>query len=286
MRKNIPASELPLNSDGSIYHLNLLPEDIAPTIFLVGDPERVPRVSKFFNKVEVKKAKREFVTHTGVIDNQRFTVISTGIGTDNIDIVITELDALVNVDLNTREIKDNKTKLNFIRLGTSGSVNPDIDAGSFVKTRYAAGFDGLMHFYPEFQNAEFEKDFMPNFPYEKIQPMLYFSECSEHLFNIFDAPFVEGNTGSLSGFYGPQGREVRLNSIDKDFLDKLHLCGLDNFEMETSAIYAFAQMLGHNALSLNCIIANRTTGRFLDDYKSHVDEMIEKALKAAVAGLT
>lgn len=281
MTRKITASEMPLNKDGSIYHLNLLPEDIANTIFLVGDPERVPRVSQFFDTIEIKKHKREFVTHTGTKNGKRLTVLSTGIGTDNIDIVINELDALVNIDLETREIKANKTSLNLIRLGTSGSVNPNIDAGSFVKTKYTAGFDGLMHFYAEHQDANFGKQFVEKFPYEKIKPMLYFSECSEALFNIFSSPIVEGNTGSLSGFYGPQGRELRLESIDKNFLDKLHVCGLDNFEMETSAIYSFAKLLGHNALSLNCIIANRTTGRFLDNYKEKVTEMIEVALDFA-----
>lgn len=285
MRKKIPASEMPQNKDGSIYHLNLLPDDIAKTIFLVGDPERVPRVSQFFDSVEIKKAKREFITHTGTKNGKQFTVISTGIGTDNIDIVINELDALANIDLVTREIKETHKSLNFIRLGTSGSVNPDIDAGSFVKTRYTTGFDGLMHFYPEHQDADFKDVFLSDFPYDNIRPLLYFSECSQELFEKFQHPFVVGNTGSLSGFYGPQGRELRMKSLDADFLDKLHTCGLDNFEMETSAIYSFAHLLGHQALSLNCIIANRTTGKFLDNYKTHVDKMIEAALAIATKEL-
>ncbi|MDO5654846.1 MAG: nucleoside phosphorylase [Flavobacteriaceae bacterium] len=281
MNKIIAASELPLNNDGSIYHLNLLPEDIAESIFLVGDPERVPRVSNFFDTIEIQKSKREFVTHTGTKNGKRFTVISTGIGTDNIDIVLTELDALVNIDLETRQIKENKTKLRLIRLGTSGSVNPEIDAGSFVKSRYSTGFDGLMQFYPAHKDADFRDDFIKNFPYSNLLPLLYFSECNPDLFSHFDQGFVAGNTGSLSGFYGPQGREVRLHAMDPVFLDRLHQCGLDNFEMETSAIYALASLLGHDALSLNCIIANRTTGKFLDDYKSHVDQMIETALEMA-----
>uniref|UniRef100_UPI0039A48860 nucleoside phosphorylase n=1 Tax=Ornithobacterium rhinotracheale TaxID=28251 RepID=UPI0039A48860 len=274
----IKASELPLNPDGSVYHLNLLPEDIADTIILVGDPERVSRVSKFFDKVEIQKHKREFVTHTGVKNGKRLTVLSSGIGTDNIDIVINELDALVNVDLHTREIKDEKKSLKFVRFGTSGTVNPSIKAGDFVASRYTAGFDGLMHFYPQHQNSQFQELFLKDFKYESIRPMVYTSECDSDLLKLFKSQTVLGNTGSLSGFYGPQGRQVRLKSLDNDFLDHLHTCGLDNFEMETSAIYSFSKMLGHKALSLNCIIANRTTGEFLQSYKESVNEMIELGL--------
>ncbi|MGI9526630.1 MAG: nucleoside phosphorylase [Weeksellaceae bacterium] len=278
MKNTILASELPLNADGSVYHLNILPEDLADTVILVGDPERVSMVSDFFDTVEVKKSKREFVTHTGIYKGKRLTVLSSGIGTDNIDIVINELDALVNVDLKERVIKDEKKRLNFVRFGTSGSVNPDIDAGSFVKSKYSAGFDGLMKFYPAHQDADFKNDFLPKFPYEQIKPMLYFTEGSKKLFDLFGEGYVEGNTGSLSGFYGPQGREVRLKALDNDFLVKLHACGLDNFEMETSAIYSFANMLGHDALSINLIIANRTTGNFVDDYHGLMNEMISKSL--------
>lgn len=278
MSKIIAASEMPLNKDGSAYHINLLPEDIAETIFLVGDPERVSRVSQFFDTLELKKQKREFVSHTGTKGGKRYTVISTGIGTDNVDIVVNELDALANINLDSRTICSDKKTLNLIRLGTSGSVNPDIDAGSFVATQYAVGFDGLMQFYPEHKNADFENDFMPNFPFDNIKPLLYFSKCSTKLMRQARNHFVVGNTGSLSGFYGPQGRELRLKSLDAKFLDKIHHCGLDNFEMETSAIYAFSKMMGHQALSLNCIIANRTTGNFLSNYKEKVDEMIKQAL--------
>lgn len=279
MKTKIAASEMPLNQDGSIYHLNLLPEDIGETILLVGDPDRVPRVSQFFDNIELKKEKREFITHTGTKNGKRLSVISTGIGTDNIDIVINEVDALVNIDLKTREIKENHTSLNFIRLGTSGSVNPNIKAGDFVKSRYSVGFDGLMIFYPDFKDSDFKHKFLKDFKYKELESLLYYSECSMELFNQFQDGFVEGNTGSLSGFYGPQGRELRIKSLASDFLDQLHHNGLDNFEMETSAIYAFSSLLGHKALSLNCIIANRSTGEFLDDYIKSVDEMIEKALE-------
>ncbi|MGV4489032.1 phosphorylase family protein [Ornithobacterium rhinotracheale] len=156
----IKASELPLNPDGGVYHLNLLPEDIADTIILVGDPERVARVSKFFDEVEIQKHKREFVTHTGTKNGKRLTVLSSGIGTDNIDIVVNELDALVNVDLKTREIKENKKSLRLVRFGTSGTVNPSIKAGDFVASRYTAGFDGLMNFYPQHQNSQFQEKFL------------------------------------------------------------------------------------------------------------------------------
>lgn len=279
MSRKIAASEMPLGKDGSIYHLNLLPRDIGETIILVGDPERVPRVSKFFDSIEIKKSKREFITHTGTKNGKKLTVLSTGIGTDNIDIVINELDALVNIDLTTREIKEQHTSLNFIRLGTSGSVNPKIGAGSFVKSKYSVGFDGLMKFYPAHEDdAEFKASFLADFKYDDILPLLYYTKGSDALFDKFGEGFVGGNTGSLSGFYGPQGRELRLKSMASDFLDRLHENGLDNFEMETSAIYAFSNLLGHNALSLNCIIANRSTGEFLENYKEAVDQMIEKAL--------
>lgn len=275
----IKASELPLNQDGSVYHLNLLPQDIANDIILVGDPQRVERVSNFFDSIEIKKEKREFITHTGTKNGKKVSVISSGIGTDNIDIVVNELDALVNIDLEKREIKSSHTSLNFIRLGTSGSVNPKIDAGSFVKTKYTVGFDGLMKFYPKHKDSDFKSKFLANFKYDEIKPLLYFSENAGNLFDKFNDGFVTGNTGSLSGFYGPQGRTLRMKSIDNNFLYELLKNGLDNFEMETSAIYSFAHLLGHNALSLNCIIANRTTGRFLDDYKTHVDKMIDLALQ-------
>ncbi|MXV38700.1 phosphorylase [Flavobacteriaceae bacterium Ap0902] len=278
MNKTILASELPLNADGSVYHLNILPEDMADTVILVGDPGRVETVSKFFDQVEIKKSKREFVTHTGTKNGKRLTVISSGIGTDNIDIVINELDALANVDLKNRQIKSEKKSLNFIRLGTSGSVNPNIDAGSFVKSKLSVGFDGLMKFYPAHQDASFKNEFLDKVPYENIKPLLYFTEGSQELFDKFSDGYVAGNTGSLSGFYGPQGREVRLKSLDNEFLDKLHACGLDNFEMETSAIYSFSNILGHKALSINLIIANRTTGNFLEDYHGLMDEMISKSL--------
>lgn len=278
MNNKILASELPLNADGSVYHLNLLPEDIADTIILVGDPDRVEKVSNFFDTVEIKKSKREFVSHTGTYKNKRLTVISSGIGTDNIDIVINELDALANVDLKARVMKDQKKSLNLIRLGTSGSLNPQIDAGSFVKSKLSVGFDGLMQFYPAHQDAAFKDEFLEKFPFEQIKPMLYFTQGSKTLFDAFGDDYVAGNTGSLSGFYGPQGREVRLKALDPDFLVKLHTCGLDNFEMETSAIYSFANILGHQALSINLIIANRTTGNFLEDYHKLMDEMITKSL--------
>ena len=285
MNKKIPASELIINPDGSIYHLNLMPEDIAENIFLVGDQERVSRVSCYFDAVEIEKSKREFVTHTGSKNGKRFTVISTGIGTDNIDIVLNELDALVNIDFNTRQVKEKHQKLNIIRMGTSGSVNPKIDAGSFLKTKYTVGFDGIMKFYAAHQDADFKNEFLENFTFKNIEPLLYFSEGSTKLLSLFNDGFVEGNTGTFPGFYAPQGRELRLKSIDAEFLDKLKNCGLDNFEMETAGIYSFAKLLGHEAISLNCIIANRTTGKFLDNYKNVVDEMIQKTIEIAAEKL-
>lgn len=276
---NIAASELPLNKDNSIYHLNLLPEDIGNTIFLVGDPDRVSRVSQFFDEITLKKQKREFITHTGFLNDKKITVLSTGIGTDNIDIVVNELDALVNVDLHTREIKKEKTSLKFIRLGTSGSLNPNINAGDFVLSRHGVGFDGMMNFYPDHKDSEIKNEILKKFGNTNIHKLMYFADGNENLINHFKNIGKIGTTGSLSGFYGPQGRRVRLNTLKGDFLAELNAAGIDNFEMETSAIYALSTLLGHQALSINCIIANRTTGEFLANYKERVDSMIEQVLK-------
>ncbi len=276
----IKESELILNPDGSVYHLNLLPKDIADTIILVGDPGRVERVSKHFDSIELEKQKREFVTHTGFLNGKRLTVISTGIGTDNIDIVLNELDALANINLSTREIKPEKTVLNFIRFGTSGSVNPTIKAGNFVVSDNSVGFDGLMLFYKDFENfGSLQESFLSQFPYEKLKPLLYFVQGNASWIQKLSSIAKVGNTGSLSGFYGPQGRELRLKPLDPNFLTTLNDCGLDNFEMETSAIYAFAHLMGHKAASLNAIIANRTNGTFTENPKELVNDMIKKGLQ-------
>lgn len=276
-------SELILNPDGSIYHLNLLPEDISSTILFVGDPDRVAKVSEHFDTIEIKKQKREFITHTGYLSGKRLTVLSTGIGTDNIDIVINELDALVNIDLQRYEPKNNHTKLRFIRLGTSGSLNPDIGVDEFLVTKAGVGFDGLMNFYSDYKySADWFKVLTENFPYPNILPMMYPAPASSELLQAFTKAKYQGITGSFSGFYGPQGRKLRLNPLSENFLTEMSHRGISNFEMETSAIYALSYLLGHEALSVNAIIANRTRGEFAPQPKQTERNLIAWALEQIV----
>lgn len=267
MIDKLSASELVLNADGSVYHLNLLPEDIADKIILVGDPDRVPKVSQFFDKVEIKKNKREFYTHTGVFRGERISVLSTGIGTENIDIVMNELDALVNIDLNNKEFHSEKKSLQLFRLGTCGSVNPDIEVDNMLVSENVVGLDGLLHFYSDYHfENDFSKKFLSDFPYDNIKPMLYFGECSSELKNLYKDAKYFGNTATFPGFYAPQGRQLRLRALDDKFLEVLNELGISNFEMETSAIYGLAKLLGHRAITVNCIIANRRRGEFSADH--------------------
>lgn len=267
MIDKLSASELVLNADGSVYHLNLLPEDIADKIILVGDPDRVPKVSQFFDKVEIKKNKREFYTHTGVLRGERISVLSTGIGTENIDIVMNELDALVNIDLNNKEFHSEKKSLQLFRLGTCGSVNPDIEVDNMLVSENVVGLDGLLHFYSDYHfENDFSKKFLSDFPYDNIKPMLYFGECSSELKNLYKDAKYFGNTATFPGFYAPQGRQLRLRALDDKFLEVLNELGISNFEMETSAIYGLAKLLGHRAITVNCVIANRRRGEFSADH--------------------
>lgn len=279
----IAASELVLNDDGSVYHLNLLPEDIASKIILVGDPARVARISAYFDRIEVQKNKREFYTHTGILRGERITALSTGIGTENIDIVLNELDALVNFDLKKKEEKAEKTSLELFRLGTCGSVNEEIEVEQMLVSERAVGFDGLMHYYPDYQYSDdFSANFLKDFPYEKIKPMLYFAAHSGDLNGYFgDARYI-GNTATFPGFYGPQGRELRLRSVDANFLETINNLGISNFEMETSALYGLSTMLGHRALTVNCVIANRRRGEFSADHHTSEKNLIEWALERIV----
>lgn len=273
MIDKLSASELVLNADGSVYHLNLLPEDIADKIILVGDPDRVPKVSQFFDKVEIKKNKREFYTHTGVFRGERISVLSTGIGTENIDIVMNELDALVNINLNNKEFHSEKKSLQLFRLGTCGSVNPDIEVDNMLVSENVVGLDGLLHFYSDYHfENDFSKKFLSDFPYDNIKPMLYFGECSSELKNLYKDAKYFGNTATFPGFYAPQGRQLRLRALDDKFLEVLNELGISNFEMETSAIYGLAKLLGHRAITVNCVIANRRRGEFsADHYKVERD---------------
>jgi uridine phosphorylase len=283
MLNKLAASELVLNEDGSVYHLNLLPEDIAEKIILVGDPDRVAKVSKYFDSVEIRKNKREFYTHTGTLRGERITVMSTGIGTENIDIVMNELDALVNIDLKQKEFKTEHTSLKLFRMGTCGSVNPDVQVDNMLVTQNVVGLDGLMHFYQDYHfENEFSKNFYEKFPYEKIRPMLYFSEWSEELGELYKDAKYHGNTATFPGFYAPQGRQLRLKALDDQFLETLNDLGITNFEMETSAIYAFSKLLGHKAITVNNVIANRRRGEFSSDHHASEKNLIEWVLERII----
>lgn len=283
MLNKLVASELVLNPDGSVYHLNLLPEEIANKIILVGDPDRVPKVSKYFDKIEVKKNKREFYTHTGELRGQRITVMSTGIGTENIDIVMNELDALVNIDLKNKEFKTEHKSLELFRMGTCGSVNPEVEVDNMLVTQNVVGLDGLLHFYQDYSfENDFSRSFLESFPYEKIKPMLYFSDWAENIADYYkDAKYI-GNTATFPGFYAPQGRQLRLRATDDQFLETLNDLGVTNFEMETSAIYGLSKLLGHKALTVNCVIANRRRGEFSADHHMSERKTIEWVLERIV----
>ncbi|OCA80460.1 phosphorylase [Chryseobacterium contaminans] len=275
MLNKLAASELILNEDGSVYHLNLLPEDIADKIILVGDPDRVAKVSKYFDTVEIKKNKREFYTHTGTLRGERITVMSTGIGTENIDIVMNELDALVNIDLKNKEFKTEHKALELFRMGTCGSVNPDVEVDNMLVTQNVVGLDGLMHFYQDYSfENEFSKSFLERFPYERIKPMLYFSDWAEEMGEYYKDAKYHGNTATFPGFYAPQGRQLRLKAVDDQFLETLNDLGVTNFEMETSAIYAFSKLLGHKAITVNNVVANRRRGEFSTDHHNSEKNLI------------
>ncbi|WOC50924.1 hypothetical protein BPO_0277 [Bergeyella porcorum] len=279
MLNKLAASELVLNPDGSVYHLNLLPEDIAQKIILVGDPDRVARVSQYFDKIEIKKNKREFYTHTGILRGERITVMSSGIGTENIDIVMNELDALANIDLKNKEFKSEHQSLELFRLGTCGSVNPDVEVDNMLVTQNVVGLDGLLHFYQDYHfENEFSKNFLEKFPYERIKGMLYFSEWSEEISHYYKDAKYHGNTATFPGFYAPQGRQLRLRALDDKFLETLNDLGVTNFEMETSAIYGLSKLMGHKALTVNCVIANRRRGEFSADHHASEKKTIEWVL--------
>tara|TARA_R110001592_G_scaffold314892_2_gene590672 strand:+ start:2030 stop:2896 length:867 start_codon:yes stop_codon:yes gene_type:complete len=280
-------AELIINEDGSIYHLNLLPEDLATTIITVGDPDRVSQVSGHFDTIEIKKGKREFVTHTGHKNGKRISVISTGIGTDNIDIVLNELDALVNIDFKTRTLKKNHTALNIVRIGTSGAIQKDIPVDSFLMSEYAMGFDGLIHFYEheKINYPQIEEDFIAYTSWDKNKARPYVLKYSEKLGEIFiDNRIRLGFTVTNTGFYGPQQRQLRLKPSQMELMEKLssfryESLSLTNLEMETSGIYALSQLLGHEAVSMNCILANRSTGEFSTNPAKSVDELIKFCLE-------
>jgi uridine phosphorylase len=290
--QRIAESELIINDRGAIYHLDLRPEEIAHTIITVGDPERVHSISKHFDILELKASHREFITHTGYIGKKRISVVSTGIGTDNIDIVLNELDALVNIDFETRTVKPGPVSLNIIRIGTAGSLQADIPVDHFVVSTHGLGIDNLLNFYRHEQNEE-EKQLLHSFV------------TLTQLHNRFSAPYISGAGGSLlkhfvdgyhqgitvtcPGFYGPQGRVLRLGLSNPQLLDSLTNFSfgrhrIANFEMETAGIYGVGRLLGHHCLSVSAIVANRVTKQFSANGNAAVERLIKKTI-AVIAGL-
>lgn len=287
----IKESELILNADGSIYHLNLRPEDVAENIIIVGDQGRVKEVSKYFNNIEVNKHNREFVTHTGYYNGKRVTALSTGIGTDNIDIVVNELDAIANINFETRTIKSKFKSLNIVRLGTSGALQGDIPVDSYVMSSYGLGFDGLLNFYKVPKNLlhnEIEAEFVKHTKWNERLAKPYVVKASDYLVNKIGEGITKGITATASGFYGPQGRVLRLDTINPFLNEQMESFRfgeqrITNFEMETSALYGLSAMLGHNACTICTIIANRVAKQFSKDYHPAVDKMIRMTLDRLTA---
>jgi len=283
----IAPSELIINNRGAIYHLDATPDEIADNIITVGDPARVTQVSKHFDKIEVERSHREFVTHTGWIGNKRISVVSTGIGTDNIDIVLNELDALVNIDFATRTIKSQLKHLNIIRVGTSGSLQADVPVDSFVSSTHGVGIDNLMNFYIHDNNEE-EKQLLHSFVTQTQLhgrfSLPYIAGASMSLMKHFVEGYHQGITVTCPGFYGPQGRVLRLGITNPQLIDRLtgfkfgqHR--ITNFEMETAAIYGLGKALQHNCLSLSAIVANRIQKNFSADGFAVVEKLIIKTLE-------
>ncbi len=282
----IAESELIINSRGAIYHIDLRPEELADTVITVGDPDRVAIVSQHFDLIEVKRQHREFIAHTGYIGKKRITVISSGIGPDNIDIVLNELDALKNIDFETRTIKPNHSALTIIRLGTSGSLQANIPVDSFVAGTHGLGLDNLLHYYRLQMNDE-EQQLLKHFVAHtqlagNIQP--YISSCGTSILKHFVTGFHNGITVTCPGFYGPQGRVLRLGLSNPNLVE--HLTSfrfgnhrISNFEMETSAIYGLGKLLGHHCLSVNVIVANRVRKEFSKDGAAAVDNLIQTCLE-------
>ena len=283
----IESSELIINKRGAIYHLDLRPEEIAQTVITVGDPGRVEQVSKYFDSIEYKQQHREFITHTGFIGKKRISVISTGIGPDNIDIVMNELDALVNIDLKERVIKKDLTSLTVIRLGTSGSLQGDIPVDSHVAGTHGLGIDNLLNYYKHANNDE-EKTLLQQFAaHTQLDNNFshpYIASASGAIIKHFVEGFYHGITVTCPGFYGPQGRVLRLGLTNPQLVDRLTQFyygnhRITNFEMETSAIYGLGKLLGHQCLSVNVIVANRVNKTFTKDGTAAVEGLITKALR-------
>lgn len=285
--EKIKDSELVLNTDNSVYHLHVKGVDIADTILLVGDPDRVAMISDYFDRIDFKVQNREMATHTGWLNGHRLTVLSTGMGTDNLDIVINELDAAANIDLDNRMLRGTHRKLNLIRLGTSGALQAEIAVESMIMSEYVIGLDGMVYFYGQRGDVlerNFTEAFIRLMGYPEDLPKPYVVRASGSLMEKMGDGFVKGCTATAPGFYGPQGRVLRLplaypatNKKIESFEWEGHR--VTNFEMESSALYALGQMLGHDTLTICTIIANRVTGKFSRDYKSAVRRMIETVLE-------
>lgn len=282
----IAESELIINERGAVYHLDVHPDEIADTIILVGDPGRVPIVSKFFDRIEHRSSRREFITHTGYVGQKRISVSSTGIGPDNIDICLNELDALLNIDFSSREIKPVLKKMNLVRFGTSGALQEELDVDSLVLSTHGLGLDNLMNYYSYTatqEDKEIAKAFAEQTGLDPSVAIPYVFEGSHKLLDAFGAEFKRGITVTCPGFYGPQGRILRLPLRSAGLIEKLSLFShknhrITNFEMETSAIYGLGKLMGHECLSVNVIIANRVKKEFSKDHEAAVEKMIQKAL--------
>lgn len=283
----IAPSELIINPDGSVYHLKLKPEHIATNVIVVGDPGRVEMISSKFDKIEYKIQNREFITHTGIYKGKRITVLATGIGTDNIDIVLNELDAAVNIDLEKRTIKEKHTQLNIIRIGTSGALQEDIPVDSFVASTHGLGLDGLLPFYKDLSKINEEEltfEFISQTKWNNEFNRPYIIKGSEELLNKIAFDFYKGITATANGFYGPQGRKLRLELQRNDLNELLNRFSyknlrITNFEMETSALYGLGKLLGHNTCTVCAIVANRMAQQYSKDYKTAIDKLITIVLE-------
>ena len=288
MNQPIPVSQLVLNAEGAIYHLNLHPDQIADDIILVGDPGRAIEIATFFDKIELKQQNRELVTRTGYFNGKRITVLSTGMGTDNLDIVMNELDTLANIDLKTRMPKEKHRSLNLIRLGTCGALQPEIEVGdSYVATRYAIGLDGLIYFYEknkEVNEIAMRDAFIEQMDYPKDLPLPYVVEGSKELFDRLAQDCYQGVTATAPGFYGPQGRTLRMHLAYPENNRKMEEFNYNgwrvcNFEMESSALYGLGKMMGHNCMTICVVVANRVTEKFATDYHPFVRKLVINTLE-------
>ena len=287
MNQAIPASQLVLNNEGTVYHLALHPEELADDVILVGDPGRADMISMYFDKIEVKRQNRELWSRTGYYNGKRITVLSTGMGTDNLDIVMNELDTLANIDLKTRMPKTEHRTLNLIRLGTSGALQADIPVeDSYVATRYAIGLDGLLYFYEknkEVNEIAMRDAFIEQMDYPKDLPMPYVVEGSKELFDRLAQGYRMGLTATAPGFYGPQGRTLRMKLAYPENNRKIESFDYQgwkvcNFEMESSALYGLGKMMGHRCLTICAVIANRVSEKFCTDYHPYIERLVKNTL--------